>query len=416
MTGMNQATPLPPDSHAEQDPPPYLSLVVTSRNDNHGQNIQQRMQAFVDGWFHQAAKHGLASELIFVEWNPPADRPRLIDSLNWPENRGPCRLRLIEVPEQTHNLFSCADRLPLYQFIAKNVGIRRAKAPFILTSNIDILFSDELMAYLATRKLEKGVIYRNDRLDVPMELPSIPIGELITWCQSNTIRINGASWTLDMRDGNLFAIATTPLAAWIGFATDASIAFGKSAPLILSSLLLAGRHVWAGNRILASRIVKTAMKGMGDKIGEKRSKAMEYITRSKRAIPAHTNACGDFELMDRDSWFSIQGYPEYEGYSMHIDSLLLLCAIASGRVREEILKYPMAHYHIEHSQGSGFTPEGERQLFERLAKKGIPFLLWEDVEASVEQFRSFGTKAAFNDALWGLETAIFNETILKESV
>lgn len=405
----------PPPPPAIQEPAPYLSLVVTSRNDNHGLNIQQRMQTFVDGWFFQTAKYNLPSELVFVEWNPPAERPRLIDSLRWPQDRGPCRLRLIEVPEELHKRFGCADRLPLYQFIAKNAGIRRARAPFILTSNIDILFSDELFAFLAERKLEKGVIYRNERLDVPMELPDVPTGELMAWCKKNVIRINGASWTLDMRDGNLFAITTTPTAAWIGWANQTIIYLGKTAPKLARAVVLACRHMAAGNHDLAKSIVGTAWHGVTEYFLDTIRNTTQAITKVKQAVPGHTNACGDFELMDRDSWFSIQGYPEYEGYSMHIDSLLLLCSIASERVREEILEYPMAHYHIEHSAGSGFTPEGERQLFERLAKQGIPFLLWEEVEASVRQFSVLGAKASFNDQSWGLAPFSLRETILKET-
>ena len=35
------------------------------------------MQTFVAGWIEQARRYGIPSELIIVEWNPPADRPRL---------------------------------------------------------------------------------------------------------------------------------------------------------------------------------------------------------------------------------------------------------------------------------------------------------------------------------------------------
>ena len=59
--------------------------------------------------------------------------------------------------------------------IAKNVGIRRARGQFILATNIDILFSDELAEYLATRRLEHGRMYRIDRhdamSDVPVDVP-----------------------------------------------------------------------------------------------------------------------------------------------------------------------------------------------------------------------------------------------------
>jgi len=64
---------------------PYISVVVAARNDNHGGNMIGRMQAFVDSWIGQARRHDLSSEIIVVEWNPPADRPRLRDALRPPQ-------------------------------------------------------------------------------------------------------------------------------------------------------------------------------------------------------------------------------------------------------------------------------------------------------------------------------------------
>ena len=70
---------------------PYLSLVVTARNDDHGGNLLGRMQAFVSGWIEQARRYQIPSELIIVEWNPPPARPGLIDALRWPDDLGPLR-------------------------------------------------------------------------------------------------------------------------------------------------------------------------------------------------------------------------------------------------------------------------------------------------------------------------------------
>src|ERR1700730_13424358 len=111
---------------------PYISLVVTARNDDHGGNLLGRMQIFVSGWIAQSRRHNLPSELIIVEWNPPPDHPRLRDALRWPEDFGPCRVRFIEVPAELHRRFRNAEALLLYQMIAKNVGIRRACGQFIL--------------------------------------------------------------------------------------------------------------------------------------------------------------------------------------------------------------------------------------------------------------------------------------------
>jgi len=40
------------------------------------------------------------------------------------------------------------DKLPLFQMIAKNVGIRRARGRFVLVTNIDILFSDAVIQFM----------------------------------------------------------------------------------------------------------------------------------------------------------------------------------------------------------------------------------------------------------------------------
>ena len=41
---------------------PYLSVVVTARNDDHGGNLLGRMQIFVDGWLAQARRYRIPSE------------------------------------------------------------------------------------------------------------------------------------------------------------------------------------------------------------------------------------------------------------------------------------------------------------------------------------------------------------------
>ncbi|HLK21924.1 MAG TPA: hypothetical protein VKT81_23410 [Bryobacteraceae bacterium] len=169
---------------------PYLSVVVTARNDDHGGSLLRRMQVFVDAWINQAKRHNLPSELIVVEWNPPADRESLATALRWPVDTGPCHVRIIEVPAEVHARYAHALALPLYQMIAKNVGIRRARGEYILATNIDIIFSDELMEFLAAHRLEHGKMYRIDRTDVMSDVPvDGTIDEQLAYCRSNLIRI-----------------------------------------------------------------------------------------------------------------------------------------------------------------------------------------------------------------------------------
>jgi len=178
---------------------PYLSLVVTARNDDHGGNLIGRMQAFVGGWIEQARIHGIDSELIVVEWNPPPDRPPLAEALRWPRDFGPCRVRIIEVPAEVHRRYGHAEALPLYQMIAKNAGIRRARGRFVLATNIDILFSSELAACFARRQLAPGRMYRIDRHDAMSGVPAgAPVAEQLEYCRTHLIRINTREGTFNV--------------------------------------------------------------------------------------------------------------------------------------------------------------------------------------------------------------------------
>src|SRR5688572_18132065 len=109
------------------DKPPLLSVVATSRNDDHGANLLGRMQAFTGGFIDPCNRHSLHAELLLVEWNPPPGRPRLAQALRWPDDPSPCEVRIVEVSESLHRRFAHAEALPLFQMIGKNVGIRRAR-------------------------------------------------------------------------------------------------------------------------------------------------------------------------------------------------------------------------------------------------------------------------------------------------
>jgi len=148
---------------------PYITVVATTRNDNHGGDLLKRTAAFLHSTYYQATKWNVAVEMIIVEWNPPADKPLLHTVLPKPPQGCPVSLKYVVVPESLHKQYKSSPRIPLYQMIAKNVGIRRASAEFILCTNVDILFSDELFKFLKTAPLKEGFFYRANRCDVPRE-------------------------------------------------------------------------------------------------------------------------------------------------------------------------------------------------------------------------------------------------------
>ena len=176
----------PPRNHQA----PYLSVVVTSRNDDHGGDPLKRLQAFVNCFDAQCRRTGLDAEIIIVEWNPPEDKPRLQTLVKWP-SPCVCTYRFITVPPELHGTLEYSDVLPLFQMIAKNVGIRRARGRFVLVTNIDIVFSNELVEYLASGRLEPGLLYRVDRHDIQPDLPvHAPLDEQIAYCETHRLRIH----------------------------------------------------------------------------------------------------------------------------------------------------------------------------------------------------------------------------------
>ena len=77
-----------------------LSVVATSRNDNHGKNLLYRMQHFVDGFVEQCKKHNLKAELILVEWNPPEKTPLLRKHYTFHKTKAYARLGLFKFPKK----------------------------------------------------------------------------------------------------------------------------------------------------------------------------------------------------------------------------------------------------------------------------------------------------------------------------
>ena len=548
---------------------PYLSVVVTARNDDHGGNLLGRMQVFVTGWVEQARRYQIPSELIIVEWNPLPDRPRLIDVLEWPANPGPCEVRFIEVPPELHARYPHGDALPLYQMIGKNVGIRRARGQFVLATNIDILFSDELAEYLAAQVLQRGRMYRIDRHDAMSDVPpDVGVAEQLAYCGTHLIRVNrregsftvkpDGSPALEVRDaapldsgivfgrgwyvperhvppdvfrwagefaellledppgpGRVLVLDIEPGPSLGGiqmqleievpgqppvrqildrrglvklrFATpypkrlqlrtmDGGVrACGDPRPLTFrlfhvdwerqhaaegsvqaleatlqpsprtiqppmlwhALMHLIGRLAEGGplvpltvpvspglRRILKFYLDCGGLTGMlchaPSSIRIYRATATSGSSQPSSATDPeqnapdflHTNACGDFTLIAREHWFDLRGYPEMDLFSMNLDSLFCFAAHYGG-AREEMLSDPMRIYHIEHGSGSGWTPEGQTKLFERIAAKGLSFIGNDEVLAMAAQMRRWGAPMIFNHEDWGLAAFELRETVVR---
>lgn len=149
---------------------PYVSIVLTGRNDEHGVDFRTRFLRTLSFNCHELAACGVSFEIIFIEWAPPADRQLLVDVAlaAIPEFRDARMFRGIVVDRQYQEALSLNPRLEYLEFLAKNVGIRRAAGDYILATNCDVFLGRVILSALAQRALEPRVLYRAPRHDLKM--------------------------------------------------------------------------------------------------------------------------------------------------------------------------------------------------------------------------------------------------------
>lgn len=330
---------------------PRVSFVVGSRNDDHGGDPRRRTELFVHGLAALAARVGLAAELVIVEWNPPPGRSPLRDALTWPADPGPLAIRVVTVPAGVHARIANADRLAFFQMIAKNVGIRRARGEFVVASNIDLLFSEELIWFLAHGPLDPGAVYRVVRLDLGLRdlPPGLDIEEQLALCSLNVARVCEVDGSVEPAAATLRARLGHPAGRFPGFA-----------PATLAALL----------------------------------------TDAVRPRP-HFEACGDFTMLARAQWERLRGYPELPLQSMHQDSILLKMAMVSG-LRQVVLPDPMRMYHIEHGMGWGAVEDRPRIM-------SVPSLGDDDIARWLGQLEAAGRPLTPNPEDWGFAAETFAE-------
>jgi hypothetical protein len=342
---------------------PDLSVVVTARNDDHGGGLLRRMQIFLDGWCEQVHRHGLLAELIIVEWNPPPSRPRLAEALRWSPFARPSSVRIIEVPPEIHSRYQSGNKLGLLQMIAKNVGIRRARGRFVLSTNIDLLFSDDLVRFLASGQLDPRYLYRVNRVDVDANVPlDVSVARQLDYCRQHALRVN---------------------TRWGTFGAD--------------------ERWWL---TIAQRVGRWILRR--DKRFEDRVREVARLAARIRDLlwPVHTNGCGDFTLMAREYWAGLRGYPEWDMFSIHLDAVLCQMAVHAG-AREVVLGRGRHAFHIEH--GAGWSPGEAERFVQRLRSLGVPFLEVPKYQELINQMRRRRGLQVVNTENWGLATEQFEE-------
>jgi len=158
---------------------PFLSIVLTGRNDEYGVDFRARFLRTLAFNTKELSARGIPYEIVFVEWAPDPQRPLLVDTVLTaiPSLRDSRTFRGIVVDRAYHDALSLNPRLEYLEFVAKNVGIRRAIGEYVLTTNCDVLFGRTVLDVLQERRLEPRVLYRAVRYDVKIAVDA----SLVDW-------------------------------------------------------------------------------------------------------------------------------------------------------------------------------------------------------------------------------------------
>ena len=148
---------------------PYVSFVTYGRNDGYTPSYVGRVSRATTCLAHQLDRAGIDAEIIIVDWNPPTNRPRLIDVLGAPTSLRHVNIRGIVVQSHHHHSFAGAAERRIHAGEAANVGIRRARGRFVTPKASDTFLSPQTIATLARRDLDDNMMYRMDRHDIVVE-------------------------------------------------------------------------------------------------------------------------------------------------------------------------------------------------------------------------------------------------------
>lgn len=343
---------------------PYLSIVLVARNDNYGGDFNERLHNCVHWLARFIEANRLPAELLLVDYNPIAANAPLLATLRLPEQRSHLHIRALHVPGEIHQRLVCPairKTVPFFEFIAKNIAVRRAKGEYILCTNADILFHPSIFDFITKRLLEKQHYYRADRYDYKkvdtynFEHPYVTLHTI----QQRVFRMMLKGYAYEVKGGQ-------------NYFEESHIRLENSWRLFLD-LHPEMAERWRMN---------TNYEGF----------IMRY----------HTHCSGDFMLMHRDSWFSLRGYPEDTYISTHCDALLTVMAGVSG-LQETVLQWPV--YHQDHERRYN-TDMDESKANADISRMFTRFL------ADTREMAATGTPKIVNTPDWGLAGEQFAETVL----
>ncbi len=347
----------------KNNPSPFLSIVFCGRNDNYGGDFTARLRRAVLHYARQINRVKLPAELIFVNYNPLPENTSITQLFDWPTSPY-LQIKIITVDHKTHASFideSIRKTYPVFEFLAKNIGVRRAKGKFVLSTNADILPSEKLFDFFSSKLLKKNIIYRCNRLDFKAET----VADFI-----NENEIKNRVFIAYLQGGT----------------------FVKYLPLSTDKWL----DICHSYNRFRKRVYGTASQWKVSKY----IPVINQVSKSELFLFDYPcNASGDFTLMDKESWMRARAYPEDTWSAAHPDSLFLM-QVALGGHEVRLLDAPI--YHQDHERRFDFRVKNPD-----IAKMYVRLL------ADVAKMKTHDGLYLFNDENWGLRNEELEEIIIK---
>ncbi len=285
-----------------------LSFVITARNDNYGGNLISRTMTSIRVLTFLVNKYKIPSEIVLVEYNPVLNKKYFINELTIPKNPF-LSIRGIIVPSEFHNKVR-KNNIPLLEYIAKNIGIRRSYGKYIIATNPDIIISESLIKFISENKLNPHCFYRTNRSDISIKKfdETMPEEIILEKCKKNVVKI-----------------------------------FYNTRTNYISYL------EWI-NRVIHGRKIKDLYF----------CPLLNYFN-SPCKNKIHENAAGDFLMAYKNVWEAAHGYEETPNNLYH-DGLILYVLEALGH-KQQVLSQPI--YHINHDIGRAGRPGIEFKYFRK---------------------------------------------------
>jgi len=242
-------------------------------------------------------------EVVVVDWNVVSDRPPLWDALAAPEH---VSLRVVEVPAEIHDRAVGDSGRQFLEYVAKNVGVVRARSGRVLVVNADVLVRSDLVRFCVRAPLGDHAFVRADRYDF---LAHDVLGGTTAWPGVRPFAAHVRHGASQLDHIGLPVDQTVPQRRWPR-SYRLRGEFGSSV-------------IWGPRGGLSGHFLRGA----------------------------HTNASGDFVCVSKASWRAVGGLSEDPNIWLHGDALFV-AQMLGANLRQVIYTKPGALVHEDHPRGT----------------------------------------------------------------